>query len=282
MAMSLQEMSLPNSADPAALLSFCIDVLCKRRANAACERYACRTHCRLLGGCTIKTHALESAPPDSEHHDPEPDIDVDINIVRSTPFSPQAGPSHASVDVVQSTPCLLQAAPLDASNLEADVDVIQSTPFLPQAGPSHASNLGVDVNVDAVQPTPFLHQAGSLHAGNLEADVDVQPISCGIVAAMPVHDKPSTSSGSHLPLHPSIPLSTNSPLTTETIHSPQAGPSVFVSDEELVGADIRAERHLPIAHTIGRPEEYQVDPAEHVQHTVTVYAWKDVSFSYVA
>ena len=229
---------MPNSTDPAALLSFCINMLCKRHANAACKRSACHTHCRLLGGCAIKTHVLESMPPNSEQPDPEPEIDVDV--AQPTMFLPQAGPSHPS-------------------SLEDDIDLVQLRTFMPQAG-------SLPTDVDLAQPMTFLPQAGPLHASSPEADVDVAQLR------------------TFLPQAGSLPADVD--LALPTTFSPQAGPSHASSPE----ADIDVTQLRTFSSQAGPPpanvveplvfvpdEEFiQVDLAEHVQHAVTVYAWKDV------
>ncbi|KAN0093095.1 hypothetical protein V8E55_003879 [Tylopilus felleus] len=135
----------------------------------------------LLFPCTPNLKATHRA--DSEHHDPEPEIDDEV--IQSMTFSPQVGPSHAGpsyagslkvdIDVVQPMTFLPQAGLSNTSSLEADIDVIQPTTFSSQAGPSHASSLEADI--DVVQPMTFLTQAGPSHASSLEVDIDVvQPM----------------------------------------------------------------------------------------------------------
>jgi hypothetical protein len=40
---------------------FCIEFSSKKRPNSLCDRAACCTHCRLLGDCAVKTHAVAAA-----------------------------------------------------------------------------------------------------------------------------------------------------------------------------------------------------------------------------
>ena len=221
--MSLQDISMPDGLDPAAILSLCIDILCKRYANVACQRSACRTHCWLLGGCAIKTHTLGSMPPDNEQHDPE--LEVDVGAIQPTAFLPQMGPERVS---------------------EPHID-IDPAPILPQAGPFLV--VGPVADVDIAQPMLFSSQAGPLCASELEADVGVQPIPRLKVTSMPADNKtmtPAPGGSSHSP-HPHIPLSTKSQI----IHAPQARPPVSISDEGLADSDTVC--HLPMADTVGSP-----------------------------
>jgi len=67
-------MDLPVAITPTldahAVAAFCVALLCKCHVNSHCDRAVCHTHCRILGGCTIKSHVLATGGEQIEDDHP--------------------------------------------------------------------------------------------------------------------------------------------------------------------------------------------------------------------
>ncbi|KAG2145258.1 hypothetical protein DEU56DRAFT_754116 [Suillus clintonianus] len=56
LATQLNPVPQPTQLNAAALLLICAALVCKKRAHSLCRNHTCRTHCGLLGGCSVKGH----------------------------------------------------------------------------------------------------------------------------------------------------------------------------------------------------------------------------------
>ncbi|KAG1788960.1 uncharacterized protein HD556DRAFT_1538510 [Suillus plorans] len=97
----------PAALSNATLLLMCAALVCKKRPHAHCENAACRTHCSLLGGCSVKGHTSA--------------VVLDLSLALRTPHQPQACPPMPPPPPSQPA-LILDAAP-------SDLDVRLSPPL---------------------------------------------------------------------------------------------------------------------------------------------------------
>lgn len=245
------------------IAGLCIALLCKRRSNASCPRSACRTHCRLLGGCTVKTHAVDTGatpidpvvpqdpsfipPPSSALHE------VPLLPSNSVPTSEEISPSLSQERRLSSHETLHKQAgpscpPTHPSAQLLQPSVSEEQPLSPQ------NQLRAPSDDPSLQPSISVDQPLSLHDAPL-AEVSLPTQHLAPHEELPL--RPSVSETKALSLHDRV-LASVSP-TSERLSSL---PPVPGSSCQPI---VTAHNHLP------------VDPAADVQHTVTVYVWKAVN-----
>ena len=128
------------------IAGFCRELSCKKHPNSSCDRAVCCTHCCLLGGCVVKTHAVAEplVPPPTEVS--RPCQDIASLAERPYPSAPEdRPPPHQDtppVDVLTPHCAIVPPDKQLPSQLHTSLDITVpeehlSSPPSPEQGPSH-------------------------------------------------------------------------------------------------------------------------------------------------
>ena len=301
--------AVTSALDAHSVAAFCVALMCKRCANSHCERAACRTHCRLSGGCAIKNHVLptggqlvEDDPPSvgatstAATHPPE---GLALQNDPSCSFSAQPGPPLQPI-VVAGSSCIHRDTDPSCQSvirLTSDNHSFARSPS-PVPGPSFVAESDPPLQPIIVVGSPHAH--GNTNAGSHQSVIRLThdshsfarspspvpdpsfvaesdpPLQSIIVAGSP-HVHGNTNAGSHQ----SVIRLTRDSHSFARSPSPVPGPSFVAESDPPLQPNIVATLDSPHVHgDIKPPLPVNQDSEQlsiNVKNTVTVYVWKEVS-----